>query len=112
MYVQPFPEADRKWTVSTNGGTQPRWSRDGRELFYVEEDSLMAVPVSTDSTFSARAAVRLFAHPTLRGDSAASYDVAGDSRIVMIEDVESEDEAPQASIRIVQNWYEEFRDRD
>ncbi len=112
VYVQPFPEADRKWTVSTNGGTQPRWSRDGRELFYVEEDSLMAVPVSTDSTFSARAAVRLFAHPTLRGDSAASYDVAGDSRIVMIEDVESEDEAPQASIRIVQNWYEEFRDRD
>ena len=36
VYVQPFPEGGRKVTVSSNGGTQVRWSRDGKELFYVE----------------------------------------------------------------------------
>ena len=36
IYVQPFPSGGRKVTVSTNGGVQPRWSRDGSELFYVE----------------------------------------------------------------------------
>ena len=36
VYVQPFPEGGRKVTVSNNGGTKVRWSRDGNELFYVE----------------------------------------------------------------------------
>ena len=35
VYVRPFPEADRaRWTVSSGGGTEPQWSRDGRELYY------------------------------------------------------------------------------
>jgi len=47
IYVQPYPGPGRKVTVSTNGGAQVRWRRDGKELFYVALDSrVMAVPIS------------------------------------------------------------------
>jgi serine/threonine protein kinase len=49
VYVQPFPmSSGGKWPVSNGGGNQPRWRRDGKELFYFAPDStLMAVDVST-----------------------------------------------------------------
>jgi Tol biopolymer transport system component len=50
IVVQPFPDlAAGRWQVSTRGGQEPRWSPDGRELFYMDPDGvLMAVDVSTD----------------------------------------------------------------
>jgi Tol biopolymer transport system component len=53
VMVQSFPDPSRgKWQVSTNGGTFPRWRRDGRELHYVGSDSrMMAVSVVTDTNF-------------------------------------------------------------
>ena len=48
-HVQPFPEAGGKRQLSSAGGTQPRWRRDGKELFYVAPDArLMAVPVAVN----------------------------------------------------------------
>jgi eukaryotic-like serine/threonine-protein kinase len=64
IYVQPFPNAsDGKWMVSGGGGAEPRWSRDGKELFYFAGQTLMAVPVSLLPTFSAGAPVALFDAP-------------------------------------------------
>lgn len=66
VYVRSFNEAAPgatvgKWPVSTAGGFQPQWRRDGKELFYLATDSkLMAVPVKTGSTFEARVPVALF----------------------------------------------------
>ena len=51
IYVRPFPEGEGKWPVSRNGGEDLRWSRDGKELFYVEGDTLVAVPVETTPSF-------------------------------------------------------------
>ena len=52
MHVQTFPLSDRKWQISTNGGYEPRWRGDGRELYYLSEDrKLMAVAVSTTPAF-------------------------------------------------------------
>ena len=48
VYVQSFPPAGGKWQVSTAGGEEPYWRRDGRELFYVAGKRLMAVEVKTD----------------------------------------------------------------
>jgi Tol biopolymer transport system component len=51
VYVQSFPQFDRKWLISTNGGSEPRWSSDGRELYYLSEDQkLMAVAVGSGSS--------------------------------------------------------------
>ena len=80
IYVRPFPKGGRKLTVSSNGGRQPRWSRDGKELFYVGGNTLVAVSVSTGSTFSVGAATRLFAHPGLRGERVfPQYDISADT---------------------------------
>ena len=52
VYVQTFPKSDRQWTVSTNGGYEPRWRGDGREIYYLSEDrKLMAVPVGPGPSF-------------------------------------------------------------
>lgn len=45
MYLTPFPGSDRKWVVSTGGGTQPRFSRSGRQMFYRDGPRMMAVDV-------------------------------------------------------------------
>jgi serine/threonine protein kinase/Tol biopolymer transport system component len=52
VYVETVPRSDRKWTISTNGGYEPRWRADGRELYYLSKDrSLMAVKVSAGPSF-------------------------------------------------------------
>jgi eukaryotic-like serine/threonine-protein kinase len=49
VYVQTFPTPGGKWQVSTNGGTRPVWSRDGRELFFIGGDQkMMAIEVKSD----------------------------------------------------------------
>ena len=48
VYVETLPPSDRKWPISTNGGYEPRWRADGREIYYLAEDrKLMGVPVSS-----------------------------------------------------------------
>jgi Tol biopolymer transport system component len=46
VYVRPAGGGGGKWQISTAGGRNPRWSRDGREIFYAQGESLMAAPVS------------------------------------------------------------------
>ena len=111
IYVQPFPEGGRKVTVSNSGGHQSRWSRDGKELFYVEGETLMVVGVSTQEEFSATPPTELFEHPGLRRDgSHPKYDISLDGqRFLLPERVGTE--APETKIRVVQNWFAEFKDR-
>ena len=53
VYVQTFPLSDRKWQVSTDGGYEPRWRGDGREIYYLSEDrKLMAVAVGAGPSFA------------------------------------------------------------
>jgi Tol biopolymer transport system component len=68
IYVRPFPDASAgKWTVSSGGGVEPRWSPDGRELFYVSGKKIMAVDVKTTTTFSLGAPKELFEAPIQPG---------------------------------------------
>ena len=97
--------------VSTNGGCQPRWSKDGKELFYVERDTLMAVAVSTTPSFTSGAVTRLFQDASLPGTTPRRYDVSADGRrFVLTEPFAGAEEKPP-SIHIVENWFEEFKDR-
>jgi len=116
IYVLSFPGGDGKRQVSVNGGQQARWRNDGRELYYVEGDTLMAVSVSTESAITLGQPQPLFEAPGFAitgGGTGGGYDVSADGeRFLTIAPVEAEGEetAPPA-IRIVLNWYEEFRDR-
>jgi serine/threonine-protein kinase len=110
VYMRAFPDGRGKWQVSTNGGKQPRFSRNGRELYYVEGDTLIALAISMEPIFSAGQATRLFRNNGLALASSYSqyYDVSADGRFVIVEPVEGDGEkAP--SIHVVQNWFAEFR---
>ncbi len=110
IYVRTFPDGESDWPISTNGGVRPRWSHNGEELFYVEGDTLVAARVSTRPTFTTGATTPLLQHASL-GSEGPGYDVSADGRrFVVVEKLEPvQPESP--SIRVVQNWYEEFRER-
>ena len=110
VYVRTFPQGRGGGHVSVNGGTQPRWSRDGTELFYVKDEALWSVPVETKGEFTAGTPVKLFDHPgLLYGGASAQYDVSANGQFLVKENVA---QGTPSSIRIVQNWYEQFRDRE
>ena len=113
VYVRSFPDGGGRRQVSINGGGQPRWRRDGKELFYVEDTALMAVPVSTEGAFTAGSPEKLFESQDLAMTSPApNYDVSGDGqRFVTVATVEGQTDQPPA-IRVVQNWFTEFEDRE
>ena len=105
VYVQPFPEPGPKTAVSINGGRQPVWSRDGRELLYREAEWLMSVPVQL-APFRVSAPRRVFEMPSALYNLdpfIADYDLAADGRILTIRREEA------AQIHVVLNWTEELR---
>lgn len=112
VYVRPFPGPGGSQLVSTSGGTQPRWGRDGKELFYVTPDShLVSIPVTVaaDGHTIAGAPVQLFAVRlasgsfvmTAGGAMRGQYVVAPDGRFLMNVAV---DEAATPPISVVFNW--------
>ena len=111
LYVQPFPGPGGKWMISTGGGTEPVWARDGRELFYRSGDKLMAVTIASEPAFVARLPRVLFEgafEPT--GTGTSGFDVSPDGRrFLMIQPTAPE--RPVTQINVVINWFEELRQR-
>jgi serine/threonine protein kinase/Tol biopolymer transport system component len=109
IYVQAFPEGGGKRQVSTDGGAQVRWRRDGRELFYIGLDGrLIAVPfgvASDGQTVEPSTPVRLFAtripDGPLQGGFRQQYVVAPDGQRFLINSVIP---TPESPITLVLNW--------
>jgi serine/threonine-protein kinase len=83
VYVRAFPDArGGRWQVSNGGGSEPRWSRSGRELFYLDGDTrLNVVQVRTVPTFAASGSTSLFnASNFVVAGFHQSYDVTPDGR--------------------------------
>jgi eukaryotic-like serine/threonine-protein kinase len=100
VYVRPFPEGAGRWVISAAGGSEPRWSRDGRELFYRNADTLFAVQVQTRSGFTVGARTALFTGPFLQNPRHATYDVHPDEqRFIFI----TSDGDDSAELMLVQN---------
>ena len=112
VYVRSFPDATGKQQISTLGGTQPRWSHDGKEIFYVEQETLMSVRVETTPSFTLDTPQPLFDHPGLFAGTQVSprYDVSNDGQRFVVRD--TAEGAEPIAIHVVLNWYEEFRDRE
>jgi Tol biopolymer transport system component len=112
IYVQPYPGPGGKWQISTGGGTEPVWNRNGRELFYRIGDKMMAVEITTQPGFAAGTPRVLFEG---RYEPApfpvANYDVSPDGqRFLMLKPVEQTGAAP-TQINVVLNWFEELKRR-
>jgi serine/threonine-protein kinase len=111
VWVRPLPKLDAKWRVSTEGGTEPVWSRDGRELFYRNGDRMMSVGIAAGATLVAASPRVLFeGRYQYSGTSVSAYDVSPDGRrFLMVQPTESEQ--PVAQIQIVLNWFEDLKRR-
>ena len=111
VYVRPYSGSGGKITVSNDGGTEPVWAANGKELFYRNGDRVLAAAVATEPTFSTSPPRIIFEGGYERdrgsGGANANYDVARDGqRFLMIQ-------APPASPNIVValNWFEELKAR-
>ena len=103
VYIQSFPLSGGKWLVSTAGGAQPHWRRDGKELLYMAADRrLMAVDVTAGSSFEARAPKALFQTQVVRYDAPNRYDVSADGQRFLVNCPVGE--VSQTPITVVLNW--------
>ncbi len=109
IYVQPFPDPGGKRQVSTEGGGEAVWARNGRELFYRNGDKMMAVDIQTQPTFSAGKPRLLFeTSPSLLTHTLGAFDVTPDGqRFLMVK--LSEQELPATQLTVVLNWFEELK---
>jgi serine/threonine protein kinase len=109
IYVQPYPGPGRKWQISTDGGTEPVWNPDGRELFYRNGDRMMAVNVRTRPGSAPGNPVLLF-----RGSydptpiTFPNYDVAPDGQRFLMIKAPGESEG-SGQIVVVLNWSDELK---
>jgi Tol biopolymer transport system component len=107
IYVIPFPPAPNggRWQVSRGGGVQPRWRRNGKELFYISPDwKMMSVPVNASPAFQSGTPQPLF--DTEMVDTGIrtgpmSWDISPDgNRFLII----SENSAETSSLNVILNW--------
>ena len=105
IYVVPYPGPGGKSQVSIEGGTQPRWNRNGREMFFRSGDKMMAVDVETGAAFRAGSPKILFMK------ASPDYDVAPDGkRFIMLKPVAAPEGAP-SELHVILNWFDELRRR-
>jgi hypothetical protein len=120
VYIRPFPDIEKSKTkVSTDGGTCPLWSPDGKELFYLSEDnSVMAVDVKKEPTLSLGTPRKLFQSeylPFNESTGTPPWDIHPDGdRFIMIKPPPGTSATASMGPRkiiIVTNWFEELKQR-
>jgi Tol biopolymer transport system component len=110
IYIQPFPGPGGKFQISTDGGAQPRWNKNGKEIFYVSLDSkMMVAPVKLSpdgQSLETSAPVTLFpvriAEGTLPGVARQQYAVSSDGQRFLVN--LAADEGAVSPITLIYNW--------
>ncbi len=106
IIVQTFPDANGgKWQISADGGIEPKWHRDGRELYYLGLDGKLMAASINGPPFSAGRPVELFQTPLAVNPAQPTrdrrYDVAPDGRFLMVIPSAT---GPAAPYSVVVNW--------
>jgi Tol biopolymer transport system component len=114
VYVRPFPGPGMKYLISSEGGREPLWAKDGKQLYYrrldTEPNQVWAVDVRTDGGFAA-------AKPRLLFDKSGysttnpirGYDLSLDGQRFLMVKVEDRKPSPITEMILVQNWFEELK---
>lgn len=112
IYVRAVSGRGGKWQVSSGGGDRPRWSRDGRQIFYRRRNSMMAVRVATSPSFDVAGPRVLFEGEFEAGGSVVpNYDIAPDGRrLLMIEPSQDAEPTPSRLV-VIENWFAELRQK-
>ena len=113
IWVQGYPSG-APVRVSSDGGDEPLWSADGRELFYRRGQAMMVVRLGNNGNdFSFAPPQQLFSGPfaSASGEVGRSYDVSRDGRFLMMLPSDPNSARTTASIVVVQNFIEELKRR-
>jgi hypothetical protein len=108
VYVRSFPgPGGGKWQISQGGGYQPRWRRDGKELFFFTGDGrLMSTDVTLGATFQKTVPRTLFRAPIFSGGATVTnhyWDVSPDGQRFLINTASIDD--PSSVLTVVLNWH-------
>lgn len=106
VYVQPFRRSGPRVPISTDGGSNPAWSADGRELFYREGNRIMVVAVETGSSFVAGTPEILVDGAYYNPEDNGGFDVSADGRFLM---VRPDPNATGDRLQVVLNWGDELQ---
>jgi eukaryotic-like serine/threonine-protein kinase len=106
VFVRPFPGPGGKTQISTDTGTNPSWSPDGREIFYRRGTAVMVVSVTTAGGFSASAPRLLLDGPYLGG---TNYGVMADGKRFVV--VERQQPVIPQHVNVVLNWFGDLQKR-
>src|SRR5262249_34217754 len=108
VYVVPFPEGAPRIKISADGGREPRWRKDGRELFYLSPDgTMMEATISRWPTLLASAPGELFHGGPLTSGPAPTYSVSSDGqRFLMVDPV---GDPHLDRLTVIAHWSETLR---
>jgi len=107
VYIRPSHGPERRWQVSTAGGTSPVWSRNGREVFYRNGNKMMAVAVTAGAELTLSAPQMLFDQPYAYGQTITipNYDVSPDGQRFLMIRID-----PTAGrLNVILNWLDELK---
>ncbi len=110
VYVRPFPGPGGRWQISTDGGSSPRWSHDGRELFYRSGKKVMGVAVSAEGdSFQAGKPQTLFEGDYLYpGGMSEAFDVAPDGQRFVLLKPSTDQAVGHTDVTFIFHWFEEL----
>jgi hypothetical protein len=100
IYVQSYPSGANRIPLSSGGGILPRWSRDGRELFYITGDAVAAVAVRRDGSFGAPR--RLFGKTNFLTRIFRCYDTSPDGKRFLM--IRRDPGSVPRQLNVILNW--------
>ena len=111
VYVRPFPGPGGKWLISQEGGLQPLWARNGKQLFYRSENGeIWVVDFRTDGGFSAGKPHLLFNVPMLGyGEPIRTWDLSSDGQRFLMVKLDDVKPTPVTEMVLVMNWSQELQ---
>jgi serine/threonine protein kinase/Tol biopolymer transport system component len=105
IYVQRYPGGGNRKQVSNEGGEAPRWSHNGKELFYLTGDAMVALAVGSDGSISTTPR-RLFDRSGFYISRFHSYDVSPDGKRFLM--IRRDPESAPRQLNVILNWSEEL----
>ncbi|MFA6958145.1 MAG: protein kinase [Thermoanaerobaculia bacterium] len=100
IFVSSFPDTRGKWQITTGGGAEPRWAKDGNALYYTKDDELWRIPISRAAGVAIGAPERVFSGAAIGVTLERGYDLAPDGRFVAVRELDRD----KSALTIVQNW--------
>ncbi|HEV8384038.1 MAG TPA: protein kinase [Candidatus Acidoferrales bacterium] len=110
VYVMPFPRAAGRWQVSFEGGLEPRWSPDGKEIFYRSSSGLMSAPVEAGGSAFRSGTPKLLVKRTfdVYGTNSSTYAISKDGKR-FLQIVSGAAQGSATGLEVVLHWADELK---